>query len=334
MNECIYCDIDPLSSPISDEHVIPRVLGGWITAPIACKRHNEILGEEIEGILKRNGYVAMAIARLGLQTPDAAFRDANIQAGFSKDHIMGASLDCSGSLHLVPRTIDDGSLLVPEDQSVRVLRKQVRRYETTHNTTVNFDWGTFGSLPFDRVHRIPGTDICFVKRQGQVGQVQLLGLDQPIPFRLPAKIALSHVAAIEPKLAHGNSFRELKTWLLRTGPDKFVLLNSPLQSEDPAQLNYSPVHHLTYRIDGNAVSAVVTLFGVIRFSVFLGSSSQLIDFPHFEVFEGYHVYDIQRRSLYRTRAPREYAEQDRLFLDVVATLHQGADETGDWNASE
>src|SRR2546425_9756418 len=94
MNECIYCDIHPLSSPVSEEHVIPRALGGWITAPIACKRHNEILGEEIEGILKRNGYVAMAIAQLGLQTPDAAFRNANIQAGFSKDHIMGASLDC------------------------------------------------------------------------------------------------------------------------------------------------------------------------------------------------------------------------------------------------
>jgi HNH endonuclease len=329
MNECIYCDIDPLSSPISDEHVIPRVLGGWITAPIACKRHNEILGEEIEGILKRNGYVAMAIARLGLQTPDAAFRNANIQAGFSKDHIMGASLDCSGSPHLLPRTIDGGSFLVPEDQSVRVLQKQVRRYETTHKTTVNFDWSTFGSLPFDRVHRIPGTDICFVKRQGQVGQVQLLGLDQPIPFRLPAKIALSHVAAIEPKLAHGNSFSELKTWLLRSGPNKFVLLNSPLQSEDPAQLSYSPVHHLTYRIDGNTVSAVVTLFGVIRFSVFLGFSSQIVDFPHLEVFEGYQVYDIQRRSLYRTRAPREYAEQDRLFLDVVATLHQSVGEGGE-----
>jgi hypothetical protein len=184
------------------------------------------------------------------------------------------------------------------------------------------------------VHRLPGTDICFVKRQGQVGQVQLLGLDQRIPFRLPAKIALSHVAAIEPKLAHGNSFSELKTWLLRAGPNKFVLLNSPLQSEDPAQLNYGPVHHLTYRIDGNAVSAVVTLFGVIRFSVSLGFSWQIIDCPHLEVFEGYHIYDIQRRSLYRTRAPREYVEQDRLFLDVVATLQRSAGETGDWDASE
>ena len=333
MNGCVYCDVDPLSSSISDEHIIPRVLGGWITAPIACKRHNEILGEEIEGILKRNGYVAMAIARLSLQTPDAAFRDAKIQVQFSKDQIMGASLDCSGSPHLAPRTIDDGSLLVPEHQSIRVLQKQVRRYETTHNTTVNFDWATFGSLPSDRVHRIPGTDICFIKRQGQVGQVQLLGLDQPIPFRVPAKIALSHVAAIEPQLAHGNSFTELKSWLLRSGPNKFVMLNSLLQGEDPAQLNYSPVHHLTYRINGDAVSAVVTLFGIIRFSVFLGSSSHITGFPHLDVFEGYHVYEIPKRSVYRTRAPQEYAEQDRLFLDVVATFHQATKEAEDGNAS-
>lgn len=281
MSECIYCDIDPLSSPISDEHVIPRVLGGWITAPIACKRHNEILGKEIEGTLKRNGYIAMAIARLGLQTPDAAFRDANIQVRFSKDHVMGASFDCSGSPQLAPRTIDDGSLLVPEDHSVSVLQKQVRRYETTHKATVNVDWAAFESLPFDKVHRVPGTDICFVKRQGQVGQVQLLGLDQPIPFRIPAKIALSHVAAIEPQLAHGNSFSELKSWILRSGPNKFVMLNSPLQGEDPAQLDYSPVHHLRYRINGDAVSAVVTLFGLIRFSVFLGSSSHITNFATF-----------------------------------------------------
>jgi hypothetical protein len=125
------------------------------------------------------------------------------------------------------------------------------------------------------VHRVRGTDICFIKRQGQVGQVEILGLDQPIPFRVPAKIALSHIAAIEPQLAHGNSFRELKSWLLGSGPNKFVMLNSPLQGEDPYQLNYSPVHHLTYRINGDAVSAVVTLFDIIKFSVFLGSSSHI-----------------------------------------------------------
>lgn len=329
MNECIYCDIDPLSSPISDEHVIPRVLGGWIRAPIACKRHNEILGGEIEGILKRNGYVAMAIARLGLQTPDAAFRDANIQVRFSKDHFMGASFDCSGSPQLAPRTIDNGSLLVPEGHSVSVLQKQVRRHETTHKATVNVDWAAFENLPFDKVHRIPGTDICFVKRQGQVGQVQLLGLDQPIPFRIPAKIALSHVAAIEPQLAHGNSFSELKSWILRSGPNKFVMLNSPLHGEDPAQLDYSPVHHLTYRINGTAVSAVVTLFGLIRFSVFLGFSSHITNCAHLDVFEGYHVYDIKRRAVYRSRAPQEYADQDRLFLDVVATLYHSVGEAGE-----
>jgi HNH endonuclease len=330
MNECIYCDIDPLSSTISDEHVIPRVLGGWITAPIACKRHNEILGEEIEGILKRNGYIVMAIVRLGLQTPDAAFRDTNIQVRFSKDHVMRANLDSSGSPQLAPRTIDNGSLLVPEDHSVSVLQKQVRRYETLHNTTVNFDWATFGSLPFDKVHRVRGTDICFIKRQGQVGQVEILGLDQPIPFRVPAKIALSHIAAIEPQLAHGNSFRELKSWLLGSGPNKFVMLNSPLQGEDPYQLTYSPVHHLTYRINGDAVSAVVTLFDIIKFSVFLGSSSHITGFPHFDVFEGYHVYDIKTRSVYRSRAPQEYAKQDRLFLDVVTSLYQSALETGEF----
>jgi hypothetical protein len=326
MNGCIYCEIDPLSSEISDEHVIPRVLGGWITAPIACKRHNEILGEKIEGILKKNGYIATAIARLGLQTPDAAFREADVQVHVSKDHVMGARLDCTGSPQLVARTINDGSLLVPEDQSVSVLQKQVTRYETIHKTTVNFDWANFASLPLNQVHRIPGTDICFIKRQGGIGQVQLLELDEPIPFRVPAKIALSQVAAIEPQLAHGNSFEELKSWLLNSGPNKFVMLNSPLQGEDAGQLNYSPIHHLTYRIKGEAVSAVVTLFGVIRFSIFLGFSSQVAGFPHLDVFDGYHVYDIKMRSVCRRHAPQEYADQDRLLLDAVATLYQSAGE--------
>jgi len=329
MNECIYCDIDPLSSEISDEHVIPRVLGGWITAPIACKRHNEILGEQLEGALKKNGYIATAIARLGLQTPDAAFREADIQVHFSKDHVMGGRLDCTGSPQLVARTINDGSLLVPEDETVSILQKQVRRYETIHKTTVNFNWADFGSLPFDQVHRIPGTDICFVKRQGQVGQVQLLELNKPIPFRVPAKIALSQIAAIEPQLAHGDSFAELKSWLLNAGHNKFVMLNSPLQGEDPAQLNYSPVHHLTYRIKGEAISAVVTLYGVIRFSIFLGFSSQIANFPHLDVFDGYHVYDIRARSVCLRHAPQEYADHDRLLLDAVATLYQMAGADGE-----
>ena len=333
MSYCIYCDVNPLSSPISDEHVIPRVLGGWITAPISCKRHNEILGDEIEGKIKRNGYFAIAIDRLGLQTSDMAFRHADVQVRLPEDRIMGAILDRSGSPRLVARTTDDGSLLVPDDQSIQVLQKQVKRYETVHNTTVNFDWEAFESLPFDHVHQIPGTDICFVKRQGEVGHVQVLGLNQPIPFRLPAKVALSHVAAIEPQLAHGDSFAELKTWLLTPSPNRFVLLNSPLHGENPAELTYSPIHHITYRVDGNTVSAVVTLFGIIRFSVFLGSSSQITVFPHLHVFEGYHVYDVEKRLLYRTHAPQEYTEQDRLFLDVVTIFHQGAIATQDGDES-
>ena len=39
MRNCIFCKVEPINSKISQEHIIPSVLGGWISLPITCKEH-------------------------------------------------------------------------------------------------------------------------------------------------------------------------------------------------------------------------------------------------------------------------------------------------------
>jgi len=78
MNACLYCAVDLRDSPLSDEHIVPEVLGGWLKHRCICKSHNEQYGSYLESKLKKNAFVARAIYSLGLQNLDKAYRHGRV----------------------------------------------------------------------------------------------------------------------------------------------------------------------------------------------------------------------------------------------------------------
>src|SRR4030095_3651551 len=78
MSTCLYCSVDPRDSPISDEHIIPEVVGGWLKYPCVCKSHNDQFGSDLESTLKKNAFVVRAIHSLGLQNLDKAYRHGRV----------------------------------------------------------------------------------------------------------------------------------------------------------------------------------------------------------------------------------------------------------------
>jgi hypothetical protein len=67
---------------MTDEHVIPQVLGGWLTIPFVCKSCNTELGKNV-ALLKKNGFIVSAIEKLKIQPSKLAHRNANIEMDFN-----------------------------------------------------------------------------------------------------------------------------------------------------------------------------------------------------------------------------------------------------------
>lgn len=76
--KCMYCKIDELGAELSDEHIIPEVLGGIFRIPVVCKKHNEKFGDSLESDLKKNGFIATALDKLRIQPPNQAYRHGAI----------------------------------------------------------------------------------------------------------------------------------------------------------------------------------------------------------------------------------------------------------------
>jgi hypothetical protein len=68
---CLFCGLNEECGEehtLSDEHIIPQVLGGWVTIPFVCTHCNNVrFGRAFEAKLKKNAYVVVALEQLDLQ---------------------------------------------------------------------------------------------------------------------------------------------------------------------------------------------------------------------------------------------------------------------------
>jgi len=200
MDTCIFCKQSSESDSdfqLTDEHIFPKCIGGWITIPYVCKKcNNDLFGSQVESMLKRNAVIVKAIADLGIQNKEKAFGSATPVFRFHKGISTKGKIIKDGDAVFHATKQDDGSLIVPENDSKDVLQKQIKRNEKKHNVNVSFNIDDFDSYPCDVEIPIPDTDISFIKRKAQKNIIVLTGLSAPIPFLVPAKIAFEFLSYI------------------------------------------------------------------------------------------------------------------------------------------
>ena len=305
---------------MSDEHVIPRLLGGWLTIPIVCVCcNNNRFGAQFEADLKKNGFVVAAIDKLGLQSKALAYKAAKLTL-IDGDKSLIAYFDKADMPKHFPQEIHDGSLIVPEDEAKSVLRKQIERYERDTGTKVNFDLESYHTLPYGLVIPIYGTNLSFIKHRNRQSSLSISELDKPIPFIVPAKIAFEHLAGLYYPYVLREEFNPIRDWLRHgdSNVNNHVLLISFRRDKAPDQLTYQPFHFVRFGYQHESLSAIVCLFGVIYFSVFLAHIPDFSSFPFPEVIGTYHLYDIRNRSLYPVNAPENIQKEDEMYLQVVS----------------
>jgi hypothetical protein len=321
---CIFCgrnSNDGDEYKLSDEHVIPQVLGGWLAIPFVCVScNNQRFGATFEAELKKNGFIVAAIDKLGLQSKAQAYKAAKLTLTIDGNKSLLAYFDMANTPKHFPQELDDGSLVVPEDEAQSILRKQIERYERDSGTRVTFDIDSFSKMPCDVVIPIQGTNLSFIKRRNRKASLTISDLNKPISFMVPAKIAFEHLAGLYYPYVLRNEFNAIRDWL-HHGDSKVnnhVLLITFLKDKAPDELTYQPFHFVRFGYQHDSLSAIVCLFGTIYFSVFLAHIPDFSSFPFPDVIGSYHLYDIQNRSLYPENAPANIQKEDEKCLQAVS----------------
>ena len=118
-----------MGAELSDEHIIPEVLGGIFRIPIVCKEHNDRFGHSLESELKKNGFIVTALDKLRIQLPYLAYRQARTIINLERDKGLKGYIDEKGAAKFFPQESKEGHRFVPEDKTVAVLKKQIERLE-------------------------------------------------------------------------------------------------------------------------------------------------------------------------------------------------------------
>jgi hypothetical protein len=302
---CLYCAVDRRNSPLSKEHIISAVLGGWLTYRCVCKSHNEQLGSDLEGKLKKNAFVAYALHSLGLQSLDQAYSHARVTIQTSGGKEFRGTIEGARPRLISQGTSNDG-LVTPEETTKVVLRRLIAKFEAKHNVQLKWQDSDFDSLPYGELCHIPETAISFIKQKGGAGFVRLDGLNAPISFRFPAKIALTHLAALGCPFIQSQSFGPLKTWILHGGDNHFVLIGRRIDALEPSKLTYKPYHYIKYRFVPPHLLALVTLFSAIRFGVYLAELPEMAQWQHLPALDRYHVYDLSEKVVFASGCQEDH----------------------------
>jgi uncharacterized protein YlaI len=122
---CILC-LTP--AELTEEHIIPRQIGGKLTAHFLCKPCNDRLGADVESLVKRDHSVRLAVGHLKDQVPglaQAILRDQPYVAS-------GEGVDTRGrfvgsTFRVDSRRNADGSLIQPTPDARQSLARMLAK---------------------------------------------------------------------------------------------------------------------------------------------------------------------------------------------------------------
>ncbi len=325
---CIFCGKNlknGLDHKITKEHIIPKVLGGWIKFPFVCaKCNNKFLGGNIVKILKRNIFIATAIKQLNITSAKEAYRHARLEVILDKfpSEKLIAYFDNKGRQRFFPKNLSDGSLLVEDPDLKSVLEKKIKKFEKISGRKIDFNINDFENIPTGIIIPISGTNINFIKHHKSMkSKITISELDKPIPFRIPAIIAFEHLAAFIFPEIYRPEFTPIAEWILNIhDQNRYVVCHTFFENYNPLEVKYLPYHYIRLDYKDDILSAVVVIFGFLVYSVFIAKINNLKYTFEKDLFDYYYIYDINNRKVYKFNPPQILKEEHAKFIDTVSTF--------------
>jgi len=254
---CILCS---QSAALTEEHLIPRSLGGRLTADLLCKSCNDELGHRVEAHAKKDPAIALAVYNFAASHPEQAQQIADgialvvqSEGGTSKAQRRGADV------RVKPHQLPDGSLVQPTDEARASVERMLEKRGTP---PIPFEeaLSKFDSAPLDeRVELEPG--LAIVKWSVVSVQPDLSGssLDPLLPLKIAFEFLACHLgSAIYDTAPPFEAIRES----LRTG-----VLDESIEVEFLGAQREQPLHGLLFEGNSPYARVQIRLFGSLAYRV-------------------------------------------------------------------
>lgn len=123
---CIFCS--QRKKP-TKEHLIPKSLGGNLIIYHVCEECNSLLGSLADSEFDANSYIAAAYKGLGWQDKLAEIIGKAEVTAFDMNLLISLRLRKKGErgFQIIPRALEDGSLIVGEDEVSAVINRIIDR---------------------------------------------------------------------------------------------------------------------------------------------------------------------------------------------------------------
>jgi hypothetical protein len=194
-------------------HLIPETIGGFLWARTQCATCNSELGADVEGAVKRDDGIRLAIEALAERLPDLArsFREGQRYAKRTEQGIVRAKIK-DGLVEVTPSENEDGSLFQSPERARQsigtILRREGRKPEEVEQLLAVFDEAPPGS-------GTPLTGSLSI-RHGSVEGFDLPFDGEPVSDAFPASIGFHFLALAFGRAIYHDSFDGLRK-MIRSG---------------------------------------------------------------------------------------------------------------------
>lgn len=258
--QCILCLEE---GALTEEHLIPRALGGRLSCQFLCRSCNSRFGSQVEAAAKRDPSILLAARKLRDDIPklSQALVESHPHVSTGKGPRSSGYIR-NGAFHIRPQKCDDGSLILPTDSAGSAISKILRK-EGYGDAPIEYALETWQSMPENRRSSIAeGLNVVKWSIEG----IELdLGQSKVIDPLLPAKIAFEFLAlcAGEAICSRDGRLPELRR-ILTTGIDwdDSILRVERLHAGDPR-----PFHGICNEENPQYSQVQVRLFGCLAYRV-------------------------------------------------------------------
>ncbi len=166
---CILCLTErsrTLIKRLSDEHIVPQILGGILTCAFLCKPCNDRMGQ-VEAALKEDPSIRWTVEKLRPQIPDLYATISKSQpfiaqsaGGFVEGRYKFNQRGAITDFRVSATEASDGSLLLPPRDGVHTITRCMSK-EGASKEAIDQALARFASLEFDALAEIaPGLDVA------------------------------------------------------------------------------------------------------------------------------------------------------------------------------
>lgn len=256
---CIFCLKE---SPLCEEHLIPKALGGSLTCKFLCVSCNSRFGHALEVTAKSDPSILLSVENLSEKIPKLAKQliESHPHIGYDEYGPVPGYIR-NGEFRVRSQTLEDGSIVQPEDDARKSVAKILQKSGCAE-APIQKALAAFDEIPENkRVEIAPSLEVV----KWTVQDVELdLSKGQLLNPLIPAKVAFEFLAAHLGTAIYEDvpQSSEVRQALMES-----ILKTDAIRVERLSSNRYEPFHGICFEGNDPYAKVQIRLFGWLAFRI-------------------------------------------------------------------